>query len=81
MNDASRRACHYIEELAERPVAPAAADIARLELLGGALPEEGMQPSELLALLDDAGSPATVASAGGRPLRRKSVQSHLKSYQ
>ena len=63
MNDAARRACRYIEALGERPVA---ADVARLAALGGALPEEGMQPSELLALLDDVGSPATVASAGGR---------------
>ena len=66
LNDAARRACRYLEDLAQRPVAPAAAALAALEQLGGALPDDGMAPSQLLALLDDAGSPATIASAGGR---------------
>ncbi len=66
LNDAARRACRYLEDLEERPVAPAAAAVAELEHLGGALPEEGMAPSQVLALLDEAGSPATIASAGGR---------------
>lgn len=66
LHDAARRACRYIAELESRPVAPAAADVARLELLGGALPDEGLAPGEVLARLDEIGSPATVASAGGR---------------
>jgi glutamate/tyrosine decarboxylase-like PLP-dependent enzyme len=66
MSDAARRASRYLEELGERPVAPAAIAVAGLEQLGGALPEDGMAPSKVLALLDDAGSPATIASAGGR---------------
>ena len=66
LNDAARRACRYLEDLAQRPVAPPAAALAGLEQLGGALPDDGMAPSQVLALLDDAGSPATVASAGGR---------------
>jgi glutamate/tyrosine decarboxylase-like PLP-dependent enzyme len=47
-------------------VAPLPDAIARVEALGGALPEEPSDPADVLALLDDIGSPATVASAGGR---------------
>jgi len=66
LDDAARRARRYLGGLGERPVAPAAAAIAGMDRLGGLLPEEGMAPSKVLALLDDAGSPATIASAGGR---------------
>jgi glutamate/tyrosine decarboxylase-like PLP-dependent enzyme len=66
LDDAARRARRYLDDLAERSVAPTPAAVAGLTQLGGALPEDGMAPSKVLALLDDAGSPATVASAGGR---------------
>jgi glutamate/tyrosine decarboxylase-like PLP-dependent enzyme len=66
LDDAVRRACRYLENLDERPVGPTAAALAGLDRLGGALPEEGVAPQELLALLDAAASPATVACAGGR---------------
>ncbi len=66
LNDAARRACRYLEDLVQRPVAPAAAALAGLEKLGGALPDDGIEPSQVLALLDEVGSPATMASAGGR---------------
>lgn len=66
LDDAVRRACRYLQDLDERSVAPTAAALAGLDRLGGALPEEGMAPAELLALLDTAASPATVACAGGR---------------
>ena len=45
LNDAARRACRYLEDLGQRPVAPAAAALAGLEKLGGALPDEGMAPA------------------------------------
>src|ERR1700685_1626493 len=60
------RADRYIAELANRRVAPLPADIARLEILGGPLPQLPPDPSEVLSMLDDFGSPATVATAGGR---------------
>ena len=60
------RAARYIAEIANRRVAPLPADVARLETLGGPLPQLPSDPSEVLALLDDIGSPATVATAGGR---------------
>lgn len=66
LDDAVRRACRYLQTLDERSVAPAAEALAGLERLGGDLPDEGVAPAELLALLDAAASPATVACAGGR---------------
>jgi glutamate/tyrosine decarboxylase-like PLP-dependent enzyme len=60
------RAAEYLVGLAHRNVAPSPEDVARLEVLGGQLPPGPSDPSEVLALLDDIGSPATVASAGGR---------------
>src|SRR5271156_671414 len=60
------RAARYLEEIDHRRVAPSEEDIARLEALGGPLPQGPSDPAEVLALLDDIGSPATMASAGGR---------------
>jgi glutamate/tyrosine decarboxylase-like PLP-dependent enzyme len=60
------RAAEYLAGLAHRNVAPSPEDVARLEVLGGALPQGPSDPSGVLALLDDIGSPGTVASAGGR---------------
>jgi hypothetical protein len=64
--DTADRAARYIEGIANRRVAPLPADVARLETLGGPLPQLPSDPSGVLALLDDIGSPATVATAGGR---------------
>jgi glutamate/tyrosine decarboxylase-like PLP-dependent enzyme len=47
-------------------VSPLPSDVARLESLGGPLPENPTDPADVLALLDDVGSPATVATTGGR---------------
>ena len=64
--DAAERCARYSDAAAQRRVAPDPHAIARLEELGGELPENACAPAEVLALLDDAGSPATVASTGGR---------------
>src|SRR5262249_16352449 len=64
--NAAARATRYMESIRGRRVMPTAEDIARLEVLGGKLPEDGEDPDTLMALLDDVGSPATVASSGGR---------------
>ena len=66
LRDAADRAATYRETLSQRPVAPRAADLAGLERLSGPLQDDPVDPSEVLALLDGAGSPATMASAGGR---------------
>jgi glutamate/tyrosine decarboxylase-like PLP-dependent enzyme len=64
--ETSARAARYIAEIDNRPVAPRAEAVARLGALGGPLPEGPTDPEELLVLLDEVGSPATVATTGGR---------------
>jgi len=66
LQEACERALAYLEGLAGRPVAPPADAVAALRRLDFALPGSGMDPGTVLALLDEAGSPATVASAGPR---------------
>ena len=66
LDDAARRAQRYLDELDGRPVFPTDALRARLGELGGALPQDPTPPRDVLKLLDDAASPATVASAGRR---------------
>jgi glutamate/tyrosine decarboxylase-like PLP-dependent enzyme len=60
------RAAHYLAGIGDRRVAPLPADVAGLEALGGPVPESPCDPSAVLALLDEFGSPATVATTGGR---------------
>ena len=64
--NAADRAIRYRETLDARPVAPSPETVARLSALGGSLPEAPQPPEQILALLDDVGSPATVATTGGR---------------
>lgn len=64
--DAATRGARYRAGINDRPVFPAEASIAALATLGGRLPETGGDPHEILARLDQLGSPATVASIGGR---------------
>jgi glutamate/tyrosine decarboxylase-like PLP-dependent enzyme len=64
--DAAVRATRYSTAVGSMRVAPQPQNIARLEALGGALPQNPADPAEVLALLDDIGSPATVATTGGR---------------
>ncbi|MFN8500827.1 pyridoxal phosphate-dependent decarboxylase family protein [Kouleothrix sp.] len=66
LQTAARRAQGYLNGLAERGAAPTPAALARLAELGGPLPDGPAGAAEMLALLDEIGSPATVASAGGR---------------
>ncbi|HEX2988875.1 MAG TPA: aminotransferase class V-fold PLP-dependent enzyme [Chloroflexota bacterium] len=66
LSETARRATGYLEGLDSRSVAPSAEAIAGLARLGGPLPEEPAGAEEVLRLLDEAGSPATMASAGGR---------------
>jgi glutamate/tyrosine decarboxylase-like PLP-dependent enzyme len=66
LQETANRATRYLDEIATRRVVPLPAEVARLEALGGPLPEGPSDPAETLALLDDIGSPATVATTGGR---------------
>jgi glutamate/tyrosine decarboxylase-like PLP-dependent enzyme len=66
LQDASKRAIQYLAEVGERPVPPTLEAVARLEELDTEFPEDPQDPADVIALLDTIGSPATVATAGGR---------------
>jgi glutamate/tyrosine decarboxylase-like PLP-dependent enzyme len=66
LHDAATRADRYLAGLPRQPVFPAPEALARLAELGGPLPDDSTNPAGVLALLDEVGSPATVASAGPR---------------
>lgn len=62
----ARLAESYLDGLDGRSVAPQPESIARLQSLGGPLPQRGLSADEVVATLNDVAGPATVASAGGR---------------
>src|SRR5207249_3790480 len=64
--DVAERATRYVSTIGGRRVFPLAEDIARLDALGGPLHDDPCEATEVLAMLDDFGSPGTVASTGGR---------------
>jgi glutamate/tyrosine decarboxylase-like PLP-dependent enzyme len=64
--DAGRRARDYLSTIRDRPVAPPAEALAALGRLDFPLPSDGLDPAAVLRMIDEAGSPATVASAGPR---------------
>src|ERR1700739_1380656 len=64
--ETATRSARYLAVVNSMRVAPRPENVARLEALGGALPQNPSDPAEILALLDDIGSPATVATTGGR---------------
>jgi glutamate/tyrosine decarboxylase-like PLP-dependent enzyme len=66
LQDAAKRAARYLEELPLRPVAPSARAVAGLAALDVPLPERGSDPRAVLAELDAAVSPATMATGGPR---------------
>ena len=66
LEETAARSARYSASAGGMRVSPRRQDIARLEKLGGPLPQRPSDPKETLALLDDIGSPATVATTGGR---------------
>jgi len=64
--DAAKRGEAYLTNLRARRVFPSQADLKGLENLPEELPSYPMDGKRILTLLDRFGSPATVASAGGR---------------
>jgi glutamate/tyrosine decarboxylase-like PLP-dependent enzyme len=62
----AERAVNYLQAISERRVFPSPEDLSELAKLGGPLPESPENPADVLALLDRVGSPATVATTGGR---------------
>jgi glutamate/tyrosine decarboxylase-like PLP-dependent enzyme len=66
LDDAARRASRYLESLDTRSVAPSNEAIGALAGFERAFPEHTSTAEAVLAELDEIGSPATMASAGGR---------------
>jgi glutamate/tyrosine decarboxylase-like PLP-dependent enzyme len=63
---AAERAERYAREIGQRRVAPGEREIRELERFREAFPEEPSDPRSVVATLDEFGSPATVATTGGR---------------
>jgi glutamate/tyrosine decarboxylase-like PLP-dependent enzyme len=66
LNATVPRARRYIETVADRAVAPSADALADLAKFHEPFPEHGTGATEVLATLDELGSPATIASTGRR---------------
>jgi len=66
LNDVAHRAAKYLTSVPDRSVVPRPEDLERLTMLGGSVPAGPTSASEVLRLLDEIGSPATVTSTGGR---------------
>jgi glutamate/tyrosine decarboxylase-like PLP-dependent enzyme len=64
--DVARRASQYVEGVGARRVSPSPEALDDLKRLDLPLQDLPMEPSDVLAELDEIGSPATVASTGGR---------------
>ena len=66
LNSAQRAAERYLRTLDDRPVFPGPEALAALAAFDEPFPEESGDPAATVALLDEVGSPATVAQVGGR---------------
>jgi glutamate/tyrosine decarboxylase-like PLP-dependent enzyme len=62
----AERAISYLQQLDARRVGPSAEAIANLSRFDEALPGEPVAPEAILQMLDEVGSPATMAMAGPR---------------
>ena len=63
---AAERAAAYAGAIAERRVSPAREAVAALGEFREPMPEKSTDAKEVVAMLDEIGSPATVATTGGR---------------
>lgn len=66
LNNVAKRTTRYLDTLEQRSVVPSTAALNRLSELDFTLPDHPTDPFEIISLLDEVGSPATIASAGGR---------------
>jgi glutamate/tyrosine decarboxylase-like PLP-dependent enzyme len=62
----AQRAVRYLDNLPGRKVAPGPEAIAGLKRFDEPMPDGPVDPQEVIALLDEVGSPATMAMAGPR---------------
>lgn len=66
LDDSAKRAIAYLNQLDGRNVAPSPDAIAALAALDEPLPDNSSNPETVLQMLDEMGSPATMAMAGPR---------------
>ncbi len=66
LQDAAGRAVAYLQGIDARAVAPSPDALARLSGIDEPLPQGSSQPETVLEVMDQIGSPATVATAGAR---------------
>lgn len=66
LHEASRRSIAYLQSVRQRPVTASPEAIERLAEFKHPLPQTGIDASEIVRRLDEIGSPATVATTGGR---------------
>jgi glutamate/tyrosine decarboxylase-like PLP-dependent enzyme len=66
LQQAAEKARKYVRGIAERRVSPTASDLANLAKFREPFPNGPSDPSKVLEMLDEVGSPATVATTGGR---------------
>jgi glutamate/tyrosine decarboxylase-like PLP-dependent enzyme len=66
LRDAAERGIRYRETLNQRAVAPTPEAITHLARFRTTLSDGGTEPAQILAQLDEVGSPATITMAGGR---------------
>jgi len=70
LTNAAARAHRYLAGLSASPVAPSAAALDALKELATPLQAHPLEPARVLEELDNIGSPATVATAGGVAVAR-----------
>jgi glutamate/tyrosine decarboxylase-like PLP-dependent enzyme len=63
---AAERARRYVREISARRVAPGPDDVAALAKFQEGFPDTASDPQDVVRMLDELGSPATVATTGGR---------------
>jgi glutamate/tyrosine decarboxylase-like PLP-dependent enzyme len=63
---AAVRARQYVRKISDRRVAPDQKSLAVLTRLHEPFPQDSTDPLEVISMLDEIGSPATVATTGGR---------------
>src|SRR3982074_1835892 len=66
LNLAADKARRYVRDVSERRVGPSEAGVAALAELNEPFPLSPRDPCDVIARLDQIGSPATVATTGGR---------------
>src|SRR5438552_2397754 len=66
LTDVAERAARYLEDIRERRVAPSSDAVRGLAPFLESFPDRPTAPQDVLAMLDDLGSPATTGMAGPR---------------